>query len=229
MNASHFTPPPHETYRDLLFLDQTLAELVAQSEPDPANPIPWKDGLHRAYTLVEAGQRDEAIRVLRELASDATHEIRARLWMWKALRRLGVQPAPDIGQQVQGVVLEVPVNHWLDTMAVYVDGRARYIHGLGEIVVWEQPGTGNPLGQMVVGTVQAAQPLVGTHPPIERHLPPNPRAVRVSLLTFAGIVVVEDDPARAMQNQGMLADVMGAGVRVLMTLTRLREQQRKQN
>src|SRR5688500_9549795 len=116
-----------DNYKNILFVDQTLEELVtAREKGTPA------DGLARAYQFIRGGQPEEARRSLKEVLADPAEEIRGKLWAWKALRDLGERPPAEVGREVHGVVLEVPVDGWTDTLAAYSDGRVRYINGQGQ-------------------------------------------------------------------------------------------------
>lgn len=73
-------------------------------------------------------------RVVQAIAQDATEESRVRLLAAQWLRANGHQPAaPD----VLGVIIEVPLEEGMDTLAAYADGRVRYIDQNGRTSVFE--------------------------------------------------------------------------------------------
>lgn len=202
-----------DNYKQILFVDQTLEELVAIRDKDaPA------DGFDKAYEFVRGGKPEEARRSLRKILADPSQEIRSKLWAWKALRDLGERPPAGVSREVHGVVLEVPVDGWTDTLAAYSDGRVRYINGQGEgkALIWEMADA-EPIAPLARELLGASAPLVKTTPAVERHLPPKDGVFRVSVLTHGGIHVAEVGAAE-VERTPVLAEVYLAGTRLFLTL-----------
>lgn len=73
-------------------------------------------------------------RVVQAIARDSNEESRVRLLAAQWLRANGQQPhAPEL----LGVVIEVPLDGSMDTLAAYADGRVRYINQTGRTAVFE--------------------------------------------------------------------------------------------
>lgn len=202
-----------DNYKNILFVDQTLEELVTTRDKEaPA------DEFNKAYELIRGGKPEEAKRSLRKILADPAEEIRGKLWAWKALRDLGERPAAEVSREAHGVVLEVPVDGWTDTLAAYSDGRVRYINGQGKgkLLVWEAPEE-ELIAPLARELISAASPLVKTTPAVERHLPPKDGVFRVSVLTYGGIHVAEVGAAE-VERTPVLAEVFVAGTRLFLTL-----------
>lgn len=213
-------PENRERYRDLLFVDQTLEEIARYQDP-AAQP----DNLATAHQDLRAGRPAEAKKKLRQVLSDPASEVRQKLWAWNALRALGERPPPAEGRVVRGVVLEVWVDPpegfdkgWFDIMAVYSDGRVRYLnehHWNG--VIWEAPDDPR-IGPLAAAVVKAAAPLVDESRPVERHIPARPSFFRVTVLTYNGLHVVEVDRDGADRHPAMV-EVFNQGSMLLLALS----------
>lgn len=132
-----------------LFADQSLEELLKVAEFQPnsqlhvarsrmwegrvleaANaaqgaPEPWAS-LIVGSARTQMGQ--DGRRYFKTIAEDAEAESRARLWAWTALRSQGEIPSAVFTHEILGVVVEVPIDDdGLDVLAVYADGRQRYL------------------------------------------------------------------------------------------------------
>jgi hypothetical protein len=97
---------------------------------------PW-DSFDRARELAQAGQRDEAVRIWRQITSAGGLESRHTLQAWHFLRQAGQPPPPDQARLVLGVAVEMPARKGHDLLAAYRDGTARYLNYSGKAVVWE--------------------------------------------------------------------------------------------
>jgi hypothetical protein len=90
-----------------------------------------------------------------------------------------------------GVVVETPLPRGLDTLAAFVDGRIRYIHGSGKQIVIEKdvPSTRSPRKALFA----AAQDVVDELMPLTevRSPPPKPPNVRVTSVASDGLYVGE--------------------------------------
>lgn len=235
--AAAQAPPPQPTpsqprepsqtnlaeYRELLFVDETLEELTS---PTRVNPLPAKgpfEGFARAGAAVRAGRAAEAKKHLRAAMEHPKAEVRMRLWAWNALRELGERPPPDIAREVHGVVLEIPVDDWLDTLAVYSDGRVRYVNGKSGAIIWEDTGPSD-IHTLAAEVVRAAGPLVGKARPVGKHLPMSMSVTRVTLLTYSGMYVAEGDMDYP---SGDVGAVFRAAERLFLTLLEKRKEQER--
>lgn len=73
-------------------------------------------------------------RVVQAIARDKNEESRVRLLAAQWLRSHGHAPEEP---EVLGVVIEVPLDDSMDTLAAYADGRVRYINQTGRAAVFE--------------------------------------------------------------------------------------------
>lgn len=210
-----------ERYRELLFVDQTLEEIIAVRDPNAA-----PDDLDSALGHIREGRKEEAKKLLRKVLTDQNAEIRQKLWTWKALRALGEKPPPGSADEVHGVVLEVPVDGWSDTLGAYSDGRVRYVNGKQGVLIWEVPDDEH-IGPLVKSLLDAARPLVKKSRLLEKHLPPAEGVYRVTVLTFGGLRVVEGSVA-AVERDRELSAVNAAGTRLFLALLKEQEENRRE-
>lgn len=118
------------------------------------------------------------VKALTELALDETAETRIRML---AARRLKEAGAALKENPVWGVVLEIPLPSGLDTLAVYADGRARYINFTGRVGILEDvPSAGLKF------IFDAAKKLVPANGPWAGKRLPPPAADNVRFTFFAG-------------------------------------------
>ncbi|WP_342117823.1 hypothetical protein [Pseudoduganella sp. OTU4001] len=103
-------------------------------------------------------------RVVQGIAQDATEESRVRLLAAQWLRDHGHQPAaPDM----LGVIIEVPLDKGMDTLAAYADGRVRYIDQHGHTAVFEgAPSNIADQAKTLVATAIAACAVAGRQKPV---------------------------------------------------------------
>jgi len=123
------------------------------------------------------------VRVVQAIAQDANEESRVRLLAAQWLRANGQAPAAP---EVLGVVIEVPLDGSMDTLAAYADGRVRYINQTGKISVFEGREDLRPL---VEGLFGAARTVVAQIGPWDRERLPAPRPgrIRLSFLVSDGL------------------------------------------
>jgi hypothetical protein len=93
-------------------------------------------------------------RVVQAIAQDPHEESRVRLLAAQWLRANGHQPAAP---EVLGVVIEVPLDGSMDTLAAYADGRVRYINQTGRTAVFEgaPPEVAEQAKSLVVAAIPA--------------------------------------------------------------------------
>jgi hypothetical protein len=183
--------PGSASLKDLLFADDPLeksAEL-GRAEKLPAES-PFR-GFAAARSHARAGKVEEAKKELRPLLTNP--ETRIQLWAWRALRELGEKPDPKAVDGVQGVVCELSNEAGVGTLAVYADGRARWLGGEGAVTVWEAAGKDAEIDQGIRKLLGVAVPLVHSAPARDQHLASAlaKDRFRVSVLTYGGVHVVE--------------------------------------
>lgn len=201
-------------YRDLLFLDETLEEFTSPTRRHPLNAVgPW-EGFGRAGAAVREGRAAEAKQYLRAAMEHPEAEARGRILAWKALRALGESPPPNIAHEVHGVVLEIPVDDWLDVLGVYSDGKVRYLNEVRGVIIWEDTGKSD-INTLAAEVVKAAGTLVGKARPVSKHLATNMSVIRVTVLTYSGMYVAEGDVDNLPDE---ISPVFNAGTRLFLTL-----------
>jgi hypothetical protein len=156
-------------YKKLLFVDQSLEELITQHNSETSLfSVP--------YQYWHEGKLEAAIASLKQITNTPTSEIRHKLWAWKALQQMGEALPASITDEVQGVVFEIPVESWIDTLAVYSDGRLRYMNGMKGVdglIIWENTEH-SYIRPMIIQVISAATSLVGIAPAVTRHNETNP-------------------------------------------------------
>ncbi|WP_395401946.1 hypothetical protein ACHMW6_28310 [Pseudoduganella sp. UC29_106] len=153
------------------------------------------------------------VRVVTAIAQDANEESRLRLLAARWLRANG-HPAP--ASTILGVVVEVPLEGGLDTLAAYTDGRVRYINHTGRLAVYE--GAPEDVAQQARLLVAAAIPAAArATPTTQRGARPPAGTVRFSYLSTEGLRVREGgfgdlarDPlaASVLENAQQLLDLI---------------------
>jgi hypothetical protein len=134
MNGPLEAAGPAHTLRQFVYGDAPVDEWAAQGDGDPGEP--W-DSFEHARQLVRSGQRQEAVRIWRQIAETEPLESRQVLQAWHFLREAGEQPPADRAKLVLGAVAEMPVHDGHDLLAGYRDGTARYLNYSGKAVLWE--------------------------------------------------------------------------------------------
>jgi len=173
-------------YKKLLFVDQSLEELFTQYNSQDTL-------LAEPYKYLRDGNPEAAKKSLRQILINPTAEIRHKLWAWQALRHLGETPPLNVRDDVRGVVFEIPTNGWVDTLAVFSDGRVRYLNGkvgIRGLIIWED--TENPQTKpLAMRVIVSAKALVGKSPVFDRHKTLSPTvAPRITVLTYRGLYSV---------------------------------------
>ena len=137
------------------------------------------------------------------IAGDADMESRVRMLAFNRLRAMNVEVA---AKQLLGVILEVPQPRGLDTLAVFADGRMRYINQAEKIAIFEEaPPAIAQKAQMVLAASQAVVDQIG--PANEpRRPPPTGDLTRMTFLVSDGLYFGE------AQTDDMYADKLGGPV-----------------
>ncbi len=116
-----YQDPGADFLYNLLFCDDLA--LFLQSPPEEGSPLKV---IHDATDLAAVAG----------ITVDTSQESRVRALAYNLLRAKGWQVPPKV---LLGVILEVPLDNGLDTLAVFSDGRIRYINQSRRIVVMETP------------------------------------------------------------------------------------------
>jgi hypothetical protein len=106
-----------------------------------------------------------------------------------------LQADPNV--TIHGVVLDVPIDDGLDTLAAYADGTARYINHSGRTIIWEVSGTSNPLSPSIEGVLAAGAGIPATSQRVSWNTPEvGDRAGLATILTKSGLLTwpLDDDP-----------------------------------
>jgi len=167
---SPYAQPAANALYNLLFCD----------DPDAFRPRAGEAAAPWQATLYAADAQPERIAAL---ARDTSADARVRALAWGRLRALG-QPVPP--KLLLGVVVEVPLEGGLDTLAAFADGGVRYINQTGKVSVFEGHEDLQPL---VEGLFGAARTVVAQIGPWDRERLPAPRPgrVRLSFLVSDGL------------------------------------------
>jgi hypothetical protein len=171
--------------REQLFADQDLADVLAQTDGDNEFLVLCRDALaHR-----QRGDLDGARDRLVQAAQLPELEARAALLACRALRGLGLEFLPETADAVLGVVVEVPVEDKLDTLAIYDDGTARYFNQGALSIV--QSHTKGPFAEQAHAVITEAQRVAQAVLPGDRATPRPDEHIRIVLLTPGGARLVD--------------------------------------
>jgi hypothetical protein len=203
--------------RETLFGDLPI-ERWSEPGNTPSAEEPWA-----AFARVREELRSDraaAIASLQSIANARGFEPRHHLQAWHLLRELGVQPDQDVGKQVLGVVVEVPVEGGPDVLAAYADHSARYLNHAGGVVVWERPD--DRLDRHIDALLAASSSLVQRIGPWDGPRPPPPRKdhARLNFLTPSGLHFGEG-PFGALAGDPMGAPVINAATLLMTELVEL--------
>lgn len=153
---------------------------------------------------------------LQRLAESASAESRLRILAFNALRQRKVMPHKKV---LLGVIVEVGLEHGLDTLAVYRDLRARYINQSGKLLIWE---TRKPeIDAGIRKLFQEAQPIIEKIGPWGKpRLPPPPAGqMRLTFLVSDGLYFGEGT-MRSLSRSPLAGPVVTAATELLFALTR---------
>jgi hypothetical protein len=148
---------------------------------EPARFAP-RDDHHGVLATVLAERADRV--ALDSIANDRDMESRVRMLAFNRLRAMNVEVPSKL---LLGVILEVPQDSGLDTLAVFADGRMRYINKAERIAIFEDaPPAIARKAQMVLRAAQAVVDQIGpaTEP---RRPPPTGDLTRMTFLVSDGL------------------------------------------
>ncbi|MBN2561679.1 MAG: hypothetical protein JXQ75_12195 [Phycisphaerae bacterium] len=205
-SCSHSLQPPYKDEStaliyNLLFCDRL--GLFQQNHKGAPLP-PW------SILLAEKPDLDDVARI----ASDTSQESRVRMLAFNLLRKAH----RDVKQkELLGTIIEVGLTEGLDTLAVFVDGGARYINHSGKMVIVE--GTPNAFDSEIKRVITASQPIVAAIGPWDKdRLPPPPNGtVRMTFLVSDGLYFGQG-PMDVMQKEQMAAPLINAATALLVKM-----------
>lgn len=149
----------------------------------PENYLAWAEG-----AALPVFSREFNEKAVRALAEDKAEESRVRALAYNRLKKERCAVPPRV---LLGVVVETPLPRGLDAIAVYIDGRIRYIHGSGKQVAIEKDVESMRPPRKAL--LSAAQDIVDELSPLEdlRSPPPKTPNVRVTSIVSDGLYVGE--------------------------------------
>ena len=149
----------------------------------PENFVAWAEGPALPVFALQFNEK-----AVRAIAEDKNVESRVRALAYNRLKKERCAVPPRI---LLGVVVETPLPRGLDAMAVYIDGRVRYIHGSGRQVVIEKDAESMRAPRKAL--LSAAQDIVDELSPLSELRSPPPKApnVRVTSVVSDGLYVGE--------------------------------------
>jgi hypothetical protein len=204
--------PPQASFRELLFGDVPFAKWAASGDGEP-----WSH-FRAAEEALERGDHRKAQEILDAIAKMRNLESRHYVEAWMGLRSLGVSPPVSEAKHVYGVVLDVPMEKGLDTLAAYEDGSARYINFSGRAIVWEARGEDRDVDTRLGTLMAAGRALAAAIGPWTEARPPLGMGnARISLLTPSGLHFGEG-PFTAMARDPMAAPLFNAGAMLMQAL-----------
>jgi len=185
----------------LLFCDRL--ELFKEHTKGPPLP-PMSVLLSDTPNLVE----------IEKVAGDEKQESRIRMLAFNALRRAG----KDVPKKIYlGTIIEVGLAEGTDTLAVFADGRARYINHSGKMVIVES--STNPFEEEIKNVISASKPVVEAIGPWTkpRLAAPARGMFRMTFLVSDGLYFGQG-PMEAMQKERLAAPVLTASTRLLVKI-----------
>lgn len=152
---------------------------------------------------------------VREIADNANAESRVRAlgFNWLHAHKQSV-PA----KLLLGVIVEMPLDQGLDTLAAYADGRVRYINQTGAMSMFEAPIAG--MQEKTSALLNAAQIVVNQIGPWDKdwQAPPPQGSVRLTFLVSDGLYFGQGD-VDVISNDKFGGPVLKAATDLLLLVT----------
>ncbi len=153
---------------------------------------------------------------LRQLAESASEDTRIRILAFNELKQHHALPKK---KQLLGVIVEVGLEHGLDTLAAYRNLRTRYINKSGKLRVGEKhkPGIDDRIRKLF----QEAQPIIEKIGPWgkPRLAPPAAGQVRLTFLVSDGLYFGQGT-MRELARSPLAGPVLTAATELLFALTK---------
>jgi hypothetical protein len=149
-----------------------------------------------------------------QIANDEKEESRLRLLAFNYLRSRNVK-VPE--RHLLGVVVEVPLGGGLDALAVFADGRIRYINHSGKLAIFE--ATPDAMSEERTALMQASERAVAKIGPWDkpRRPPPVEGNIRLTFLVSDGLYFGEG-PSMAIEQDPIGGPVMRAATQLLVKI-----------
>ena len=196
--------------RETLFGDVALTKWAGTSLTEP-----WRS-FAQAAALATQPDRASAVRCLEGILTQPGLESRHYLQAWMSLAALGVRPPESEAKHLYGVVVDMPADAGLDTLAAYEDLSARYLNFSGGAVIWDHPD--DSLDGEIQGLLATGRQLLAKIGPWEGPRPPIPPGqARISLLTPSGLHFGQAAPG-LLSRDGMAAPVLQAATKLMQAL-----------
>jgi len=156
------------------------------------------------------GEKNDPV-LIRAFAEDPTKESRVRALAFNWLRGHGY-PVPP--RELLGTVTELPMPGGLDTVAAYVDGRARYINQSGKMLIFESAPLS--VAAHIQDVLSASRVVVGVIGPWDKERLPPPEAgnIRISFIVSDGLYFAEG-PANSIRTDGLAGPAISAAFKLL--------------
>ena len=170
-------------------------------------PTAWQEALF-------AEPPDSA--ALLALANDPSQEGRVRYLAFSRLRATGASVA---AKGLSGVIVEVPLDGGLDTLAAFSEGGVRYLNHTGKASVFEGVDALKPFVDRLFA---ASEPVVARIGPWEqpRRPPPAHGNIRLTFLVSDGLYFGEG-PMIVMQRDPMAGPIIQRATELLQTIVPL--------
>ena len=145
------------------------------------------------------------------IAKDDETESRIRLLAYNWLRENN-HPVPK--SKLLGVVVEVPLEEGIDTLAAYLDGRVRYINQTEKMTIVEDGF--HALNSLATDFVTVSSPILSQIGPWDeaRLPPPEKGMIRLTFLAADGLYFGEG-PFEAMQQNALSAPIVLKAIELL--------------
>lgn len=165
-------------------------------------------------TLAQVLSATATTEALERIADSDAEESRVRLLAYNRLRGKHARVTPGI---LLGVVVEVPVAGGLDVLAVFKDGRIRYVNHSGRLAVIETPPDQMAIkGDRVMRAGEAAIGRIGPWDKARLPPPQNGRA-RLTFLVSDGLYFGEG-PRAALARDAVGGPVLSAATDLLLAI-----------
>jgi hypothetical protein len=178
------------------------------------NPALFKNGEAGGGALGTVLSDSTDREMLERIGNDIDAESRVRVLAFNRLRAMKVSVAR---KRLLGTIIEFPQPQGLDTLAIFPDGRLRYINQSEKMVIFE---TSPPaIIDKATEVLRASQFVVNRYGPWEkpRRPPPSGELVRMSFLVSDGVYFGEGRYADLMGDR-FAAPVLGAASELLPVL-----------
>jgi len=164
------------------------------------------------WTTVFADDPD--LDAVEKIAADPEQESRVRMLAYNLIRENG-RKVPE--KVLLGTIIEINMPEGNDTLAVYPDGRIRYINYTGKMAIFED--TPDTFQNDIEEVLAASRTIVGAIGPWdkERLPPPGGGNVRMTFLVSDGLYFGEG-PMAAMQQDALAAPLIDAATSLFLKI-----------